>query len=669
MEVLIAIVLIAGAFVVGVFLVGMAVTRFYRKVPQSQALIISRARSIEVTFTGALVKPVVDRAEMMDIGVKVIEVEKAGNDGLICRDNIRADIRVSFYVRVNNTSEDVKKVAQLVGCANASSQEKLVELFSAKFAESLKTAGKQMDFVELYELRENFRTNVIGVIGEDLNGYVLDDVAIEYLEQTPIGQLDPNNVLDAVGIRKITDITSQEAVSANIFRREAEKQLKAKDVETQQAVYELDRQEKSAEFRALREVATSKAREESVSAQVEAEERLKAEQARLRTDEQIAVQNENVQREVEVAGKNRERAVAVETEKVEKARQLEAITREVETTTATRDLEVEKTQIAELARGRVAADKAVAEQEEAILTMRRVEDANREKESAVITAGGVAEAELIQTIKAAEADEKAAQHKGRELLTLAEADKSAAELEATAQIRRAEGLKAEVAAPGLAEVEVKLADADAIREVGFAEAKVAEADAGARRVAGQADGDASEARLKGEAAGLVEKAAAMKELEGVGQAYDLEVKRIDLEGSVRLAAVEAQRDLGMRQAEAMGAALESADIDIVGGSDLFVDRMIGSVTAGKALEKFAGASDASSTVMEPYTSGERDLVALLGQALGGLGPEGLAQLSLAQVLQLVAKRIGGDDGALLDELVVGMKDKGLDDIGLGSIVS
>jgi len=666
---LIAIVLIAGAFVVGVFLVGMAVTRFYRKVPQSQALIISRARSIEVTFTGALVKPVVDRAEMMDIGVKVIEVEKAGNDGLICRDNIRADIRVSFYVRVNNTSEDVKKVAQLVGCANASSQEKLVELFSAKFAESLKTAGKQMDFVELYELRENFRTNVIGVIGEDLNGYVLDDVAIEYLEQTPIGQLDPNNVLDAVGIRKITDITSQEAVSANIFRREAEKQLKAKDVETQQAVYELDRQEKSAEFRALREVATSKAREESVSAQVEAEERLKAEQARLRTDEQIAVQNENVQREVEVAGKNRERAVAVETEKVEKARQLEAITREVETTTATRDLEVEKTQIAELARGRVAADKAVAEQEEAILTMRRVEDANREKESAVITAGGVAEAELIQTIKAAEADEKAAQHKGRELLTLAEADKSAAELEATAQIRRAEGLKAEVAAPGLAEVEVKLADADAIREVGFAEAKVAEADAGARRVAGQADGDASEARLKGEAAGLVEKAAAMKELEGVGQAYDLEVKRIDLEGSVRLAAVEAQRDLGMRQAEAMGAALESADIDIVGGSDLFVDRMIGSVTAGKALEKFAGASDASSTVMEPYTSGERDLVALLGQALGGLGPEGLAQLSLAQVLQLVAKRIGGDDGALLDELVVGMKDKGLDDIGLGSIVS
>ncbi len=669
MNLLITIVVIAAAFVVGLFLVGLVVTRFYRKVPQSQAMIISRSKNIEVTFTGALVKPVVDRAEMMDIGVKVIEVEKSGSDGLICKDNIRADIRVSFYVRVNNTTEDVRKVAQLVGCQNASSQQKLEELFSAKFAESLKTAGKKMDFVELYELRENFRTNVIAVIGEDLNGYVLDDVAIEYLEQTPIGQLDPNNVLDSVGIKKITDITSKEAVTANVHRREAEKQLKAKDVETQQAVYEMDRQEKAAQFRAEREIATSKAREESVSHQVEAEERLKAEQARLRTDEQIQVQNENVQREVEVAGKNRERAVAVETEKLEKARQLEAIAREVETTTATRDLESERTQIAELARVRVSADKAVAEQEEAIKTLRRVEDANREKDSAVITAGGVAEADLIQTIKAAEASEKAAEHRGRQQLTLAEADRAAADLEAAAKTKRAEGTKAEVAAPGLAEVEVKRADAEAIKEIGFAQAKVAEADAEAARIAGHAEGEAAEARLKGEAAGLVDKAAAMKELEGVGQEYDLQVKRIDLEASVRMASVEAQRDLGMKQAEAIGAALESADIDIVGGTDLFVDRIIGSVTAGKALESFSGASDASSTVMAPYTSGEKDLVALLGQALGGLGPSGIAQLSLAQALQLVSKRLGGDEGALLSELVDTMSEKGLGDIELSSIIT
>ena len=38
-------------------------------------------------------------------------------------------------------------------------------------------------------------------IGKDLNGYALEDIAIDYLEQTPLETLDPNNVLDAEGIR------------------------------------------------------------------------------------------------------------------------------------------------------------------------------------------------------------------------------------------------------------------------------------------------------------------------------------------------------------------------------------------------------------------------------------------------------------------------------------
>ena len=181
-----ALLTIAVAAAVLAALVGTFISRLYRKVYQGQAMIVSKTNSIDVTFTGGTVFPVIHRAEFMDIGVKVIEIAKMGQEGLICRDNIRADIRVSFYVRVNPTADDVKKVAQLVGCESASSPEKLVELFAAKFAEALKTAGKQMEFVQLYEQREQFRSNVIAVIGSDLNGYVLDDVAIEYLEQTPV---------------------------------------------------------------------------------------------------------------------------------------------------------------------------------------------------------------------------------------------------------------------------------------------------------------------------------------------------------------------------------------------------------------------------------------------------------------------------------------------------
>ena len=126
------------------------VARFYRKVDQGRALIVNKMKAEpEVTFTGGVVLPIIHRAEVMDISVKTIEVDRRGKEGLICQDNIRADIKVTFYVRVNKTKDDVLKVAQAIGCVRASDQATLEELFLAKFSEALKTVGKRMDFVEL----------------------------------------------------------------------------------------------------------------------------------------------------------------------------------------------------------------------------------------------------------------------------------------------------------------------------------------------------------------------------------------------------------------------------------------------------------------------------------------------------------------------------------------
>jgi uncharacterized membrane protein YqiK len=637
MGLLVVLVAIAMVLAAVVALSLLFVSRLYRKVSQGQALIINKARNTIVTFNGATVLPVVHKGELMDIGVKIIEIEKAGNDGLICRDNIRADIRVSFYVRVNPVADDVRKVAQLVGCSAASDPVKLNELFNAKFAEALKTAGKQLDFIELYDKREQFRSNVIAVIGEDLNGYLIDDVAIEYLEQTPIAQLDPNNVLDAEGIKKITEITSREQILSNNHRREAEKQIKAKDVETQQALYEMDRQEKSAEYRATREMATTKVREESLTLQVEAEERLKAEQAKMKVDEQLGVQQQNVQREVEVAARNKQRVIVVEEERIEKARQLEVVARQVETLAASKDVEAEKARVAELAKARIAVEKTVAEQEESILTLRAVEDANRTKEATVIKAGAEAEATLIETIKKAEADERAAEHQARQRLQLAEAGKDAAEFEAQAKIRISDAIRAEAAAEGLAEVEVQRASASAIEFKGKAEAEAIKA-----------------------------KAEAMKQLEDVGRDYDLQVRRLDAEVSLRQAGIDAQRQVATAQAEAMASSLQNADIDIVGGTDLFVDRLIGAAAMGKSIgagvDQFANAGPAGQAIAAPYVNGDKDLVATLANAIAGVGPAGVAQLSVARLVNGLADHVGGNQGAQLRALLPLLAERGIDTV-------
>ena len=197
---------ISFLIIVGFFFI---VSRFYRQVDQGKALIVNKKGGPVVVFTGITVLPIIHRAEQMDISVKSLDLDRRGKDGLICKDNIRADIKVAFFVRVNKTPEDVLKVAQSIGCARASDLQTLDELFSAKFSEALKTVGKQLEFEELYTKRGEFKDQLIEVIGRDLNGYILDDAAIDYLEQTPLNSLDPHNILDAQGIRKITEITAK----------------------------------------------------------------------------------------------------------------------------------------------------------------------------------------------------------------------------------------------------------------------------------------------------------------------------------------------------------------------------------------------------------------------------------------------------------------------------
>src|SRR5688572_12079687 len=488
------------------------VRNFYRKVEQGRALIINTTGEPKVTFTGGMVYPFIYRAELMDISVKTIEIDRRGKEGLICRDNIRADIKVTFFVKVNKTSEDVLKVAQQVGCARASDPKTLEELFQAKFSEALKTVGKQLDFVELYTKRENFKDEIIRTIGRDLNGYVLDDAAIDYLEQTPLEALDPQNILDAQGIRKITELTTGQNIQTNELKQTERKQIKKQDVEAEEAVMALDRQLQDASSKQHREIATMKAREEAETAKVQAEEYRKAQLARIKAEEEVKVGEEAKNRQIEVAKKNKERVVAVETERVEKDRHLEQITRERETELSRiakeKEIEVQKKEIADVIRSRVVVDKTVAEEEERIKDTRAIAEAKRLKEVAITAAEAEAQESMVKHVKAAEAQQEVAKFAAKEKLTLADADLEAADRTAKAKIRLSEGVQAESAARGLAMAKVREAEAIAMEKEGEAKANVTRGQFEAEAAGEQEKGLARVRVLEAEAQAIEKRGAA-----------------------------------------------------------------------------------------------------------------------------------------------------------------
>ncbi|TKK90204.1 flotillin family protein [Herbidospora galbida] len=651
-------ILIAVVLIVLVALV-IVVSRLFRKVEQGKALIVSKVRRVDVTFTGAVVLPVLHKAEFMDISVKTIEIERSGHEGLICRDNIRADIKITFFVRVNKTAEDVVKVAQAIGTARASDESTLQALFNAKFSEALKTVGKQLDFVDLYTQRDEFRDQIIRVIGTDLNGYSLEDAAIDYLEQTPLSKLDPANILDAQGIRKITELTAIEHVRTNEFQRNEEKEITRQNVDAREAILELERRQADAEIKQKREVETMRAREEAEISRVRAEERLKAQAAAIKTDEQIGVQSENKAREVAVAEKNRERVIAIESERIEKDRLLEVIARERETELSRiakeKELEVEKRSIAEVMRERIAVEKTVAEQEEQIKRLRVIEEAERTRQSVIIAAEAEAQENLVKDIKAAEAAEAASKFKAREALVLAESRQQAAELDARAKIRLAEGVQAEAAATGLAEVQVKERAAAAIEKVGKAEAIVerekalASAEGTRERLKAEADGEQAKAvaaammvgeKLKAEAEGLTEKAAALAAMSDASRVHEEYRLRLEAEKEIRLAGVEVHRRVAEAQAEVLSAGLSKANIDIVGGDSVFFDKLVGAVTMGKSIDGFVDNSEVARTLADPYLNGDASLSADLAKIVSGVDSGAVRDMTVSAFLATLMKNGG-----------------------------
>jgi uncharacterized membrane protein YqiK len=527
--------IVAAAILGGLFFIFCAafvVSRFYRQVDQGRALIINPFKGDPlVTFTGAVVWPIINRAEVMDISLKTIEIDRRGKEGLICQDNIRADIKVTFFVRVNKSLEDVLKVAQAIGCARASDQGTLENLFEAKFSEALKTVGKMFRFEELYTNRKSIKDEVVNVIGKDLNGYMLEDFAIDYLEQTPVDMLDKDNILDAQGIRKITQLTTEQNVQTNEFRQSERMAITKRNVESDEAIFALERQRAEAAAKQKREIETIQARETAEAERVKSEEHAKSELARIKAEEEIQINEENKSRQVEVAQKNRERVVGVETERVEKDRSLEAINREREVELSRIDkekkLEAEKKAIADVVRARISVEKGVAEEEERIKDLRVKSEALRRKDALLINAEAQAQEQVVKNIKAAEAAAQVATFASQEKLTLAEAELQAADKTAKAKMRLSEGVQAEEAAMGLAQARVKEADAVAHEKQGMAEMRVKEAEASVIEKQGMAQVTVARERAVAEAHAAKERGmaeAAVTEKQGLAEASAVKEK-------------------------------------------------------------------------------------------------------------------------------------------------
>ncbi|HAS40027.1 MAG TPA: flotillin [Microscillaceae bacterium] len=534
-----------------------AFSKWYKKVPQGKALIRTGRGGVKVSFDkGMMVYPVLHKMEIMDISIKSFTISRTGKEGLICKDNMRADIRVNFFIRVNNTPDAVKKVANAIGVQRASDESLLIELFEARFSEALKTVGKSFDFVELYDQRERFKQEMLEISNKDLGGYSLENAAIDYLEQTSVDALNPDNILDAEGIEKIVGITSAKMEATK--KRENEKKAEIGRLDTEmrekELAYEKDIAIKEAAQKT--EISTTEDREEHERIKVREEMARKNMEEEKKTGQAEKLEDEKNARELMKAEKLREKEEVKEVEDVKKQQELSENKRleEVEKAQIEKEkiLERERKEIQELIRQRVEVERETVQEEEKIKDTRAHADVDRKNQVAMKERENEAEVALVEQIKAAEAAQKAAELKSQQLEIEAQTRLKVTKQDAESKKLMADAQAEESASLGLAEARVMEAKAQALEDQGTAEANIIE-----KKSLAEAKG--IEAQKAAENAAYEEKGkieARLLEEQGIAESKVMEIKA-ESEKKQQLAMAEAEKAKGLVEAEVEEAKAEA----------------------------------------------------------------------------------------------------------------
>ncbi|MEP1985312.1 MAG: flotillin family protein, partial [Maribacter dokdonensis] len=173
-----------------------------------------------------------------------------------------------------------------------------------------------------------------------------------------------------------------------------------------------------------------------------------------------------------------------------------------------------------------------------------------------------------------------------------------------------------------------------------------------------------------DAAGIEEKANAMKKLDGVGKEHEEFKLRLDKELQIDLAQINIQKDIADAQAQVIGDALKAAKIDIVGGETMFFDQIIGQITKGKGYDRLVANSTNIQDVKDAILGSDDVKGNLLEKVKEfadkyGISSDDLKNLTIANLLMdLKSKSSDNEEQTLFSNLFnlakgLGMSDKKL----------
>ncbi|WP_180053157.1 flotillin family protein [Acinetobacter sp. YH12236] len=417
--------IIAGIIFVGLVTFGLIIARLYRRSSKEISFVRTGWGGEKVILGGgALVLPVLHEIIPVNMNTLRLEVRRADDQALITRDRMRVDVMAEFYVRVKPTADSIATAAQTLGQKTMSPNE-LKNLVEGKFVDSLRAVAAEMAMEELHEKRVDFVQKVQQVVSEDLhkNGLELETVSLTGLDQTGFKYFNPQNAFDAEGLTKLTETIEDRRRKRNHIEQDTDLAIKAKNLEAEQARLQIIREEEYAKLQQEREISIRRAEQLAEIAAQEAAKKREAEEARIAAEREVELKRILAARDVE--NENIQKAQIIQKAQVEQKKTIELAEQDRAIAIAEKSrAESEAKALADQARAQA------VKAEEEVVTVRQIQQAERQKAVELVAAKEQAEKDAIAIIVAAEAGKQAAADDAEAVRIAAEAEAEKVRLKA-----------------------------------------------------------------------------------------------------------------------------------------------------------------------------------------------------------------------------------------------
>ena len=312
-DIIAVIILIALAIAVIVYLLHW----LYRRSSKEVSFVRTGMFGEKVVISGgAFVLPIIHNITQVGMRTLSLTIKRAGDKSLITKDRMRAELITEFFTKVPPDKKAVSTAAQTLGNRTLD-PEHLREVVQGRFADALGEVAAKMTLDEIQENRGQFVKEVTKIADESIGhtGLALETVSLISLDQTPIEQFNPANTFDSQGLTQLTEQIEARKKKRNDITQDTKISIENKNLETIQKELEIKKNEEFSRYKQEREIAIQKANERTETIKQRAVREREAEEAEIRSQEEIEVAKISQNQVIEVEKRLTETRLIEEIEK------------------------------------------------------------------------------------------------------------------------------------------------------------------------------------------------------------------------------------------------------------------------------------------------------------------------------------------------------------------